>query len=322
LPHSGYVILRPAATAGFEQRQHLLLKYGPHGGGHGHPDKLSLSLYAHGHRWSPDLGTPGYGLDLFETWYRQTMSHNTVTVDGLSQPAASGDICAFYDEGEFQVADAAVAWQEGPYAGVAMRRAILARSDYYLDIFLVQADRRRRGDWIFRSRGECNSELPVLAGGSLGAEGEGYQHVSDVRRAVVDGDFRINWRSGSAGLTLFAAGMPGSEVILGWVPGNPATERQSLLISRRHAAATAYLSVFAAYRQQARVTSVRWIGRDLLGAGWAGCVVQLPDARESWLIRLQPGIVPASEMELGRLDAEFEYCLDWPPAHGTGIPNS
>jgi hypothetical protein len=203
-----------------------------------------------------------------------------------------------------------------------MRRAILARSDYYLDLFLVQADRRRRGDWILRSRGECNADLPVVAGGSLGAEGEGYQHVSDVRRAVVDGDFRIKWRSGSVGLILFAAGMPGAGIILGSAPGNPAAERQSLLIRRHYATSIAYLSVFHPYRQQARVTSVRWIERDLIGAGWAGLVVETQDARESWLIRLQPGIVPASEMELGRLDAEFEYCLDWPLAHGTGIPNS
>ncbi len=51
-PASGYALLKS------EQTQ-LLLKYGPHGGGHGHPDKLALVLWGYGERLSPDLGTPG-----------------------------------------------------------------------------------------------------------------------------------------------------------------------------------------------------------------------------------------------------------------------
>src|SRR5690606_1431669 len=32
----------------------LVTKFGPHGGGHGHPDKLQLDLWAHGERLAPD----------------------------------------------------------------------------------------------------------------------------------------------------------------------------------------------------------------------------------------------------------------------------
>ena len=53
LPATGYAILR---TQGKVDPQYILLKYGPHGGGHGHPDKLALTLFAHGTRLSPDLG--------------------------------------------------------------------------------------------------------------------------------------------------------------------------------------------------------------------------------------------------------------------------
>ncbi len=320
LPYSGYVILHLSATAPFEGQQHILLKYGPHGGRHGHPDKLGLSLFAHGRRWSSDLGTPGYGLELFETWYRQTISHNTVTIDGLSQPAVRGQACAFRGEGEFQVADAAVAWNLGAYAGVTMRRAILARPDYFLDLFLVQADRRRRMDWIYRSRGTCNLDLALAANGTLDAEGEGYQHVTEARRAVVEGDFAVNWQLGEAGLILFAAGASGSEIILGSAPGNPATERQSLLIGRRHTAATAYFSVFHPYQGQPCVTSVHWIGHDLLGAGWTGCIIETCDARELWLIRLSPDVEPVFETDLGGVAARFEYTLDWPMGSSTPFP--
>ncbi|MSS74006.1 MAG: hypothetical protein EXS64_21355 [Candidatus Latescibacteria bacterium] len=47
-PDSGYAVLRAERPEAY-----LLLKYGPHGGGHGHPDKLSLILHACGPRSRP-----------------------------------------------------------------------------------------------------------------------------------------------------------------------------------------------------------------------------------------------------------------------------
>ena len=72
-----------------------LLKHGPSGGGHGHPDKLALSLYAAGEPVSPDLGSPGYGVPLHRSWYRQSFSHNTVILDRRSQPPARGEMLRF-----------------------------------------------------------------------------------------------------------------------------------------------------------------------------------------------------------------------------------
>ncbi len=57
---------------------------GPHGGGHGHPDRLNLVLHADGEYWLPDLGTGSYvARDLF--WYRSTLAHNAPRLDGVSQ---------------------------------------------------------------------------------------------------------------------------------------------------------------------------------------------------------------------------------------------
>ena len=78
-----------------EKQDCLLLKYGPDGGGHGHPDKLGTFAYARGIDLSADLGTPGYGIELNDTWYRQTLSHNTVLFDGCSQPPAEGRLVRF-----------------------------------------------------------------------------------------------------------------------------------------------------------------------------------------------------------------------------------
>lgn len=323
LASSGYAILRspipviseagsPAEfDIGAEEQRYLLLKYGSHGGGHGHPDKLSQVLYAHGRRLSPDLGTPGYGLDLVETWYRQTLSHNTVMIDGLTQPPATGRINNFRGEGAFQVADAAVSWDEGLYEGVTMRRVLLARPDYFLDVFLVACDRTRRIDWIYRNIGACDVSLDLNPLGAVNAEGDGNKHISNARRAITDGDFAVRWQADGAGLQLFVAGMPASEITAGTVPGNPPTDLHSIIVHRRRAVETAYISVFHPYKQSPCVTSVEWIGSDLLGAGWAGCIVNLADVRELWLIRqTSDAVVPLwSEREKVEVGAQFEYSL-------------
>ena len=51
------------------------LECGDYGGGHGHPDRLHLTLHAGGVHWLADPGTGSYvSPDLF--WYRSTLAHN------------------------------------------------------------------------------------------------------------------------------------------------------------------------------------------------------------------------------------------------------
>ncbi|MSS74005.1 MAG: hypothetical protein EXS64_21350 [Candidatus Latescibacteria bacterium] len=125
---------------------------------------------------SPDLGTPGYGIGLNQTWYRRTISHNTVLIDGLSQPPNEGRLNRFDGSGEegFQIADASVSWAEGSYKGVHMRRVILMKTDppshppspkgsalYFIDLFAVTCDRPRQIDWVFRFKGVSSARCQV-----------------------------------------------------------------------------------------------------------------------------------------------------------------
>jgi hypothetical protein len=82
LPEAGYYMLATGHTQ-------LIVDAGPLGvqrGGHGHADALSVCLQSRGHSLLNDSGTfeyvgPGRDRDLF----RETGSHNTLRVDGLSQ---------------------------------------------------------------------------------------------------------------------------------------------------------------------------------------------------------------------------------------------
>src|SRR5204862_10088 len=71
------------------------LECGQLGGGHGHPDRLHLTLHAGGVHWLADPGTGSYvARDLF--WYRSTLAHNAPRLDGASQ-AAGNAVCEAWD---------------------------------------------------------------------------------------------------------------------------------------------------------------------------------------------------------------------------------
>jgi len=313
LPQSGYTILRSSRLGDGSQEQYLLLKYGPHGDAHGHPDKLNLVLYGSGERLSPDLGTPGYGLDLFESWYRQTICHNTVTIDGRSQPAAEGRLKDFRTDGPFQIADASAAWNTDGYEGVIMRRALLARSDYFLDIFWVGCDRPRQIDWVYHNRGTHETSLapsfePLPAPPGLGRDG--YAHISELQRSMSDADLMNTWRVADVTLDLYMAGSRDTEVLLGRAPGNPPSQSWPMLVNRRQAAVTAFVSVFHPHRKASTVKAVRWLERDLVHAGWAGCVVQLTDRRELWVLRRFAKSPIPDWVYREESSERFEYCLN------------
>ncbi|HET7771846.1 MAG TPA: heparinase II/III family protein, partial [Chloroflexota bacterium] len=130
-PTASAILQSPSGYAVFRRPEHdawLLFKFGPHGGGHGHPDKLALDYHAFGQRLSADLGTPGYGIPLNRIWYRHTLAHNTVLLDGESQPPATGELLHFADgsAGGYATAHARVSWPDNapaPYAGVTLERS-------------------------------------------------------------------------------------------------------------------------------------------------------------------------------------------------------
>lgn len=332
MPASGYAILRTQpeeeAQPSAATEQYLLLKYGVHGGGHGHPDKLGLTMYAWGERQAPDLGTPGYGIDLFQGWYRQTVSHNTVVLDGKSQPAGAGRSIAFKADGPFQIADAAIRWgeegvsgidaptygvdSEAPevYDGAGMRRAVLARGDYFVDIFLVDAGNTRRIDWIYRNVGvlaPLGDGVPIVP---AVLEGDGYEYIGNLSTRHGDDSIALNWEYGETGVKLFMGETGGTTLYAGPAPGNPAEDTQDLMIRQRTASRTAFLSVFHPYQDTPRIVSVTWHGCDLIGAGWAACTVEGPDKRDLWIVRSRSEVEVPSWLGDLPASSRFEYVLE------------
>jgi hypothetical protein len=313
----------------------VLLKYGRHGGGHGHPDKLAIVLAGAGERLAPDLGTPGYGIALNDTWYRHTLSHNTVLVDGQPQPPATGRLLAFsapswrsrppgdapgrgVTDGEtvgppfgapFGLIDAAVAWpadahdavlgdpraarraregSPGVYDGVTLRRLVLVRPHYVVDLLAVTCPEARSIEWAYHNLGNLLRLEPGAsgqpAGRPYGAEdGPAVPEPLRLRDAVPgDDDVRAAFATGAAGLDLWLRGVPGSSVLAAEAPANPASETMALILWRCRRARALFAAVFHPHRGRPAVRTVSWSR----AGGVLRCEVHLRGATDRWEIPL------------------------------------
>lgn len=96
-----YGALIPGTSGGSDYRGDAWMYHGRIGG-HGHNDGLQLGINAYGFNFGPDLGYPeatGYDPNRLQ-WCSQTISHNTVVVDGESQIGTVGGNPMHFDSAD------------------------------------------------------------------------------------------------------------------------------------------------------------------------------------------------------------------------------
>jgi hypothetical protein len=104
--------------------RYMSLECGGTGGGHGHPDRLNLTVHADGLHWLPDFGTGSYvARELF--WYRSTLAHNAPRLDGVSQPPGHAVGEGFDEVGGW-------GWARGRFGDV--RRTVVVGEHYLVDV--------------------------------------------------------------------------------------------------------------------------------------------------------------------------------------------
>jgi hypothetical protein len=125
-PDAGYATLRAK-----NNDLGIIMKFGPHGGGHGHYDKLGEIVYAEGRTQAVDPGTQLYGMALHKEWDQMSVAHNTITADELRQDEATGKLIAWADEDGCT----AVTASAGPvYKFANLARSILVANEYALQV--------------------------------------------------------------------------------------------------------------------------------------------------------------------------------------------
>ena len=261
LSASGYAILQRGAG---RDATWLCLKYGPHGGGHGHPDKNSVVLYARGEMVGLDAGTHAYGSPLHKDWDKTTVAHNTLVVDGESQEPATGKCLAF---GADQGVDFAVC-EAGPLGkGVRFTRtAVLVSAQLVVFIDQIQAETAHTLDIVYHSAGPWEG-LPAKPAARARAEltqfipwmppaVAGYTHFSRCAARTNCADslaLSLAVGSGWRAAVVTAGGEP-ADVIAGYGVMKTTDDLVPMLVQRRRAADTAFLWAIALDAAPVRVT--------------------------------------------------------------------
>ncbi|SFL48951.1 Alginate lyase [Paenibacillus sp. 1_12] len=139
LKDSGFVVGRKAGNS-----LSFLADFGPHGGSHGHYDKLHVTIQHEEGTFTPDLGVVPYGSSLRKSWFAETVSHNTVSIGGQSQAEHTGR-CKLFTESE----QAVYVWLQSDeaYEGCILNRHLLLSGDWLLDWFEVQLVEEQTIDW-------------------------------------------------------------------------------------------------------------------------------------------------------------------------------
>ena len=187
---SGFAVLRSSTDHA------LILKYGPHGGGHGHNDKLSFVSYALGGILGVDPGTQAYSAPTHDTWDKSTVAHNTVVIDERNQAEATGSLLYSDFAGGAAIARASA----GPaYSSVALERTLVHTAEYALDIFDARArdGQEHAIDWIYHNEGAVRTALPLTT--TTLARQNGYQHLSNNRQARTDNEWQLTFDGAQAG---------------------------------------------------------------------------------------------------------------------------
>jgi hypothetical protein len=168
--------------------RYVSMECGATGGGHGHPDRLNLTLHAGGVHWLPDPGTGSYvASDL--TYYRSTMAHNAPLVDGRSQQPGPAQCEAFDTNG-------AVGWIRASFEG--LRRTVVAGPEHLIDV--VESD--AEDDHLLEIPWHFHGDIEVTSPGSWTAEPLDHFGTTDHQRFEPDEPGLLSVRVSNGASTL------------------------------------------------------------------------------------------------------------------------
>ena len=262
LPAQGLALLRAP-------RRYASLECGPSGGGHGHRDRLSLTVHADGVYWLPDVGTGSYvSRELF--WYRGTLAHNAPRLDGRSQPAGDA-VCEAFDTRD------GWAWARGRYGEVT--RAVVAGPGYLVDV----VDLASREEHLLELPWHFTGEVVVEASGEWESGELPDEFVTGVERFVPE-DVGLVVLEGTLGERRLRVHLAfGGELLRGEGPGRPGSaKREMFYVVRVRGRGARLVAVLESVTEAPQVRAVRVKGdvievdtprgtdrHAVLGAGWS-----------------------------------------------------
>ncbi|MEK7408656.1 MAG: heparinase II/III family protein [Acidobacteriota bacterium] len=274
-PSSGVAVLREAAGDFTARREStaVSLSYGPYGGGHGHPDKLGIVLYAQGRQWIPDFGSMPYETHWKAEWTAHTISHNTLVVDGVSQrPSGARNTQWPTDDASDRVAGKLERFEpreklvsascDRAYEGFVLRRAVRLSGHLVVDDFAVSAagETPHQFDYVLHIDGElAESSAPLEPRSGRLGERCGYQHVQQRRGGTAAGVVALTFAAGNERLRIWIVSneRTPAEVVLAEGLTNSPDVKMPMLVVRRKAPRSRFVTVFEPVRADNPLRGIR-----------------------------------------------------------------
>ena len=279
---AGYAVLRTPDNSMME-----IMKFGPHGGVHGHFDKLNEVLYAEGALLGIDPGTQLYGAPTHATWDVKTVAHNTLTVDEQTQKAATGKLLFWLGRPKVTIASADAG---DVYDQADLRRTIIMTPEYVVEISSAHSKdgRAHDVDWCYHNFGSEQLTFQMKPYSGL-PRGNGYELLEPSVTATLAADVRFGFRfKDKKGLDLWMLGNGETQGFAGVAPGPNLKVRQPYFIARRHGKDVEFVTLFdpvpgaaaiqavTATATEITVRSAGWVDTITRGAAWGYSRKALP----------------------------------------------
>ncbi len=291
LPHLGITMLRAGSGA---SRTVALLDHGRWAGGHSHYDRLGIILWGCGREMVSDLGYVYAAHPLRKRWMVHTLAHNTVVVDGESQARPGEARTVFHRLGGNVQAIEATAVAAYPRTVREYRRTIAMLSPSSGQPLVVDVFRVRGGathDWSYHAETDRLELTGVtLSEGQPLGTATAYQELSDIRTGTTDGPWQATYRwSDGAGLRLWMAGAPGTQVSTASAPGQRRKDQEGrrlpYLVVRRSGKqlTSTFVCVHEPFRNRPQVSSVEVARCNPRSDAWPVIVKVIANGKVSWV---------------------------------------
>ncbi|MEN6429140.1 MAG: exo-alpha-sialidase [Phycisphaerales bacterium] len=217
---AGHTILRANGRAGMT----AAMTFGPYGGFHGHYDKLSFVFFGFEKELGVDPGrarSQAYRLPIHSNWYKATISHNAVLVDGKSQKPAAGKLLRFQQADGFTAVAASC---DDAYPGVQHTRRLVMTDAYLLVLDQLHSDTEHRFDWLYHNRGR-QAVCETTAGDANLADYPGGAYILNARQGATADMVRVRFEDAETTTHLILAGGQDTTVTVGDGVGGSITDR-------------------------------------------------------------------------------------------------
>ena len=263
-PDSGYAMLRTK-----QSDLNVIMKFGPHGGGHGHYDKLGEIVFAEGRIQGVDPGTQLYGMALHREWDQMSVAHNTLTADEQRQDPATGKLIAWKNEKDY----VAVTADAGPvYKFADLTRSILVTDEYALQIDSARATDGQPHNFDFNYHNFGKQILQIQTQPYSGfPKNNGYLHLEQAERGETSGDILTRFDNEGTMMSLEVLGGVPTEVFQGAAPGPHPMVKVPFLIVRRRGEDVSFVTLFVPAKGAAPTITARMGAGAIVtvhGPGW------------------------------------------------------